>query len=114
MSQVPRKLPEEEEGDEEEEEEEEIVGLAGYADGAESFSDGDAESGGDEACECRSRRPQRHRGRRGAAWRRPRGCGGGGWGCSRRAEGQHRARRGPRGSGGQRVRVWSEAGRGPG
>lgn len=73
MSQVPRKLPEEEEGDEEEEEEEEIVGLAGYADGAESFSDGDAESGGDEACECRSRRPQRHRGRRGAAWRRPRG-----------------------------------------
>ncbi|KAJ7398221.1 hypothetical protein BTVI_127081 [Pitangus sulphuratus] len=48
MSQVPRKLPEEEEGDEEEEEEE-IVGLAGYADGAESFSDGDAESGGDEA-----------------------------------------------------------------
>lgn len=52
MSQVPRKLPQEE-GDEEEEEEEEIVGLAGYADGAESFSDGDAESGGDEACECR-------------------------------------------------------------
>ncbi|XP_052546422.1 LOW QUALITY PROTEIN: ras-related GTP-binding protein D [Tympanuchus pallidicinctus] len=48
MSQVPRKLPQEE-GDEEEEEEEEIVGLAGYADGAESFSDGDAESGGDEA-----------------------------------------------------------------
>lgn len=74
MSQVPRKLPEEEEGDEEEEEEEEIVGLAGYADGAESFSDGDAESGGDEACECHPRRPQR---RRGAA---PRPS----WGCRRR------------------------------
>nr|XP_005484008.2 ras-related GTP-binding protein D [Zonotrichia albicollis] len=40
---------EDEEEAEEEEEEEEIVGLAGYADGAESFSDGDAESGGDEA-----------------------------------------------------------------
>lgn len=58
MSQVPRKLPQEE-GDEEEEEEEEIVGLAGYADGAESFSDGDAESGGDEACECCQPRPVR-------------------------------------------------------
>lgn len=101
MSQVPRKLPEEEEGDEEEEEEEEIVGLAGYADGAESFSDGDAESGGDEACECRWQGPRPLRGRRerrgGARGRRP--------GLLPRAERQRRARTGPRGSGGQRGRA---------
>lgn len=70
MSQVPRKLPQEE-GDEEEEDEEEIVGLAGYADGAESFSDGDAESGGDEACECRQPRAVR-------AWGGGAGLGGAG------------------------------------
>lgn len=83
MSQVPRKLPEEEEdGDEEEEEEEEIVGLAGYADGAESFSDGDAESGGDEACEWghrhRGAAGERRGGRRGAA----------GWGVGLLPEGR--------------------------
>uniref|UniRef100_A0A8D2KXE0 Ras-related GTP-binding protein n=1 Tax=Varanus komodoensis TaxID=61221 RepID=A0A8D2KXE0_VARKO len=61
MSQVPGKLKEQEEGEEEEEdeddeeeeeeeeEEDEIVGLADYGDGAESFSDGDAENGGDGA-----------------------------------------------------------------
>lgn len=60
MSQVPGKPKEQEEDegeeeeddeeDEEEDGEDELVGLADYGDGAESFSDGDPESGGDEAC----------------------------------------------------------------
>lgn len=89
MSQVPRKLPQEE-GDEEEEEEEEIVGLAGYADGAESFSDGDAESGGDEACECRPVR----------VWGGGAGLGGAGRGRAGSRAGGRRGQRERRAAGG--------------
>lgn len=116
MSQVPRKLPQEE-GDEEEEEEEEIVGLAGYADGAESFSDGDAESGGDEACECCQPRPVRAwgggaglrgAGRSRAGSRAGGGVSGSGGGCRGLSEGCRAAT----GCAGGEKRRQSAAGRG--